>query len=96
MTKDQTYGGLILLVSIVIAASYLIGFLFAPGISLLLVEIPVVLAVLAILGITAWIGWTMATTPPPAPLETELPSTTSAATTGSTSSQARTTEAEEK
>jgi hypothetical protein len=96
MTKDQSYGALILLVSVVIAASYLIGFLFfGPAMALLLVEIPVVLAVLAILGITAWIGWTMATTPPPAPLETELASATTSGS-GSTASQARTTEQEEK
>lgn len=28
-------------------------------------------AVAALLGIVAWIGWTMATTPPPPPLEAE-------------------------
>ncbi len=30
-------------------------------------------AVAVILGILAWIGWTMATTPPPAPMEAEVP-----------------------
>ncbi len=31
-------------------------------------------AVAALLGIVAWIGWTMATTPPPPPIEAEAPS----------------------
>jgi len=34
-----------------------------------LIGIPVVLAFCAVLAIGAWIGWTMATTPPPAPIE---------------------------
>jgi len=34
-----------------------------------LVAIPVFIAFVAVLGIGAWIGWTMATTPPPKPIE---------------------------
>ena len=34
-----------------------------------LIAIPVVIAVCAVMAIGAWIGWTMATTPPPAPIE---------------------------
>ena len=34
-----------------------------------LVAIPVLIAFLVVLFIGAWIGWTMATTPPPKPLE---------------------------
>jgi predicted DNA-binding transcriptional regulator len=33
------------------------------------VLVPVFIAVIAILLIGAWIGWTMATTPPPKPIE---------------------------
>ena len=33
------------------------------------VAVPVLVAFVAILGIGAWIGWTMATTPPPKPIE---------------------------
>ena len=36
---------------------------------LYLVAIPVLIAFIAILAIGAWIGWTMATTPPPRPIE---------------------------
>jgi len=34
-----------------------------------LIAIPVFIAFVAVLGIGAWIGWTMATTPPPKPIE---------------------------
>jgi len=33
-------------------------------------------AAAGVLGILAWIGWTMATTPPPEPIEFETPATT--------------------
>jgi hypothetical protein len=39
------------------------------GVRYWLVAIPVLIAFVAILGIGAWIGWTMATTPPPKPIE---------------------------
>ncbi|HKZ95128.1 MAG TPA: transcriptional regulator [Candidatus Bathyarchaeia archaeon] len=70
-TKDQVIGGLICVVCITIAGSYT-GALFWPAleaIRLWLVAIPVFIAFIAILGIGAWIGWTMATTPPPTPIE---------------------------
>ncbi|MCJ7762689.1 phosphatidylinositol N-acetylglucosaminyltransferase subunit P family protein [Candidatus Bathyarchaeota archaeon] len=34
-----------------------------------LIAVPVLVAFVAILAIGAWIGWTMATTPPPRPIE---------------------------
>jgi predicted DNA-binding transcriptional regulator len=34
-----------------------------------LVAVPVLIAFVAVLAIGAWIGWTMATTPPPKPIE---------------------------
>ena len=76
MSKDQGYGLVIFLISIVIALVYLVAF-FAPWIGLpaewhdLAVGIPVLLFVLLVLVISGWIGWTMVTTPPPAPLEPE-------------------------
>jgi predicted DNA-binding transcriptional regulator len=33
------------------------------------VAIPVFIAFIAVIAIGAWIGWTMATTPPPKPIE---------------------------
>ena len=76
LSKDQGYGLVIFLISIVIALVYLVAF-FAPWIGLpaewhdLAVGIPVLLFVLLVLVISGWIGWTMVTTPPPAPLEPE-------------------------
>jgi len=70
-TKDQTIGGLVCIVCVAIAVSYTLA-LFWPAleaIRLWLVAIPVLIAFTAILGIGAWIGWTMATTPPPKQIE---------------------------
>jgi H+/Cl- antiporter ClcA len=39
------------------------------GVRYWLVAVPVLIAFVAILGIGAWIGWTMATTPPPKLIE---------------------------
>jgi hypothetical protein len=78
VSKDQGIGWLIFLVCVVIAAWYTLT-LFFPGFFLgwfpeatvrfWLVAIPVFIAFVAILAIGAWIGWTMATTPPPKPIE---------------------------
>ena len=85
VSKDQAIGGAILLVCLIIAIGYAIIVIFPAEISGLIgltvdantgntirlyaVTIPVFIAFLAILFIGAWIGWTMATTPPPKPIE---------------------------
>lgn len=94
LNKDQSYGGLILFVSLFIFIFYLIA-VFNPGWQAYAIGIPVVIAVLAVLGITMWIGWTMLTTPPPAPLEADLgatPSTTPSSTSSSSGSTTMKTE----
>ena len=74
MSKDQGYGLVIFLVSVIAGIIYLVAF-FGPSLGLpaywrdWAVGIPVLLFVLLVLVISAWIGWTMVTTPPPAPLE---------------------------
>jgi hypothetical protein len=81
MNKDQTIGAAILFVCIVVALGYLVT-LFYPdwlvAIGLLgssasvqfwVIAIPVFVGFIAILFIGAWIGYTMATTPPPKPIE---------------------------
>jgi len=90
LSKDQGYGFAIFLVSIIIALVYLVMFFspWIPGLqatnwNALAVGIPVLLFVLLVLAISGWIGWTMLTTPPPAPLEAE---SAPVATTGETSS----------
>ena len=82
MAKDQTIGALILAVCAIVVVAYSAGlFLYDPYlISILnvgaaadvrfwLIATPVMIGFIAILGIGAWIGYTMATTPPPKPIE---------------------------
>ena len=69
VSKDQAIGWLIFLACAVVAIVYLIAFYFFSGIVLWLIGVPVVVAFIAVLAIGAWIGWTMATTPPPKPIE---------------------------
>jgi predicted DNA-binding transcriptional regulator len=82
VSKDQAIGGAILLVCVVVAVLYLVA-LFgykqliqpwlnigsAASVQFWLIAIPVFVAFIAILFIGAWIGWTMATTPPTKPIE---------------------------
>jgi len=86
VNKDQSYGGVIFVVSVLVFIGYIVGLTnndWRPWI----LGAPVVIAVLGVLGITGWIGWTMLTTPPPAPLEADIGTSTPApaAPTGSTS-----------
>ena len=81
MSKDQAIGGAILVVCVLVAVLYLTGMFFYPyimpyvnigteeAVRYWLVAVPVLVAFVAILLIGAWIGWTMATTPPPKPIE---------------------------
>jgi hypothetical protein len=84
VSKDQSIGGIIFLVCIIVALFYVVtlfypSWLGALGLSIdtswmspaqfWIVAFPVFIAFVAIMGIGAWIGWTMATTPPPKPIE---------------------------
>jgi hypothetical protein len=76
VSKDQAIGGIIFAVCVIVGILYTIGLFFWPGVdpfawalSFWLIAIPVFLAFIAIMAIGAWIGWTMATTPPPKPIE---------------------------
>ena len=66
--KDKILGYIILIGSLVGIACYFYLVFLSPW-ALLVVQISVFLAVAAILAIMAWIGYTLATTPPPEPLE---------------------------
>jgi predicted DNA-binding transcriptional regulator len=66
MNKDQGIGAVILIASIIGIILYAWLLFTYP---ILILQITAFVAVAAILVIAAWIGWTMATTPPPAPLE---------------------------
>jgi hypothetical protein len=82
MSKDQAIGAAITAVCIIVAIAF-IGLLFlydpyiasflnigaAADVRFWLIATPVTVAFIAIIAIGAWIGWTMATTPPPKPIE---------------------------
>jgi len=82
VSKDQGIGWVIFLVCVVVMIGYVVtlfGYeqIIQPvidvgstsGVQFWLVAIPVLIAFVAVLAIGAWIGWTMATTPPPKPIE---------------------------
>lgn len=84
VSKDQAIGGVIFIVCAVVGIIYVVT-LFYPqwlntiglnveatwisNVQFWIVAVPVLIAFIAIMGIGAWIGWTMATTPPPKPIE---------------------------
>lgn len=66
--NDRVLGYIILIGSLVGVACYFYLVFLSPWI-LLVVQVSAFLAVAAVLAIMAWIGYTLATTPPPEPLE---------------------------
>jgi hypothetical protein len=82
MSKDQAIGGIILVVCALVIVGYVgLMFLYDPyimswlnlgatvDVRYWLIAVPVMVAFVAILAIGAWIGYTMATTPAPKPIE---------------------------
>ncbi|MFQ5712391.1 MAG: hypothetical protein ACE5GD_11535 [Candidatus Geothermarchaeales archaeon] len=78
VSKDQAIGWLIFLVCVVVAIAYSIALIFPKAVlgwveplvaQIWLIGVPVYIAFVVVLAIGAWIGWTMATTPPPKPIE---------------------------
>ena len=81
--NDKSLGSLIVSISVVLMVGYFV-WAFAPVLGPAVTSwitpemsewayrLPVILAVYMMLLIVAWIGYTMATTPPPIPLESPL------------------------
>jgi len=85
VSKDQGIGGLIFIVCAVIALLYVVTLFFPQWLGVFgigedalawthevqfwVIAVPVFVALVAVMGIGMWIGWTMATTPPPKPIE---------------------------
>ena len=68
MNREQVFGVLILIASVIGIIVY--GWiLFFTEWTILLLQITGFIAVAGVLGILAWIGYTLATTPPPKPIE---------------------------
>lgn len=82
-SKDQAIGALIFLVCVLAAIGYVVVLVAPQYVAQILlgdsskwvrlqfwaVAVVVLIAFLAVMFIGAWIGWTMATTPPPKPIE---------------------------
>jgi hypothetical protein len=73
-SKDQVIGGLICAICAIVGIAYTVGLFYLGkpqewSLAFWLVAIPIFIAFIAIMAIGAWIGWTMATTPPPKPIE---------------------------
>ncbi len=71
MGKDQTIGWSLLALSVIVIIlySWLLWFPMWKGIDVFLLKLTGWAAVLAVFGILGWIGYTLATTPPPKPVE---------------------------
>jgi hypothetical protein len=85
LSKDQAIGGAIFIVCLLVAVGYIVTLFVptifvdvldyvglsttVEDVKFWIVAIPVFIAFIAVLFIGAWIGWTMATTPPPKPIE---------------------------
>ena len=82
VSKDQAIGGVIFIVCALVGLIYVITLFWPQWLNPLLgreidvgsarfwiIAVPVLAAFIGIMGIGAWIGWTMATTPPPKPIE---------------------------
>jgi len=67
-SKDQSIGAIIFVGCIVGIIVYAY-FVFNPPTAVFILQLTGLVAVGGILAIGAWIGWTMATTPPPKPIE---------------------------
>jgi len=71
MHKDQAIGAVLLIASAIIIIAYIWLVFFPPleGADIFLLKLTGAVAVVGIFAILAWIGYTLATTPPPKPIE---------------------------
>ena len=71
MNRDQVYGWVILLVSLGIIVGYIWVVFFPPAVGLdtLVLKFTGTMAIVFGFGIMAWIGYTLATTAPPEPID---------------------------
>ena len=68
MNRDQAVGASLLAISVIVIVVY--GYLvFLSKYAMITLEVTAFLAVLVVFAILGWIGYTLATTPPPKPIE---------------------------
>lgn len=68
MPSDKAMGGALLAVSIIVIVAYAWLVFFSPW-KALVIEATAFIGVAVVFGILAWIGYALATTPPPKPIE---------------------------
>jgi len=68
VSRDQFIGWTLVIVSIIVILLYTWLMMFTEF-WIVVVKITLVVAVVAVFGILIWIGYTLATTPPPKPIE---------------------------
>jgi len=71
MSRDQLVGLALILVSAIVIVVYiwLVWFPLWNGLDILLLKLTGTVAVAGVFGVLGWIGYTLATTPPPKPIE---------------------------
>jgi predicted DNA-binding transcriptional regulator len=71
MNKDQFIGAALMMASLVVIIAYVWLVFFPPltGADIFMLKLTGTVAVAGVFGILAWIGYTLATTPPPKPIE---------------------------
>ncbi len=79
MHKDQIVGAALITISIIVIIVYallmfgpyipVLNTIFTQTVSLIALQVTAFIAVAVVFGILAWIGYTLATTPPPKPIE---------------------------
>lgn len=71
MASDKAIGSGLLILSIIVIIAYIWLVFFPPiaGLDWLVIKLTNVVIILVVFGILAWIGYTLATTPPPKPIE---------------------------
>ena len=85
VSKDRAIGGTIFIVCVMIGILYVVTLFYPQWLLLFgigkteltwigeaqfwIIAVPVFIVFIAVMGIGAWIGWTMATTPPPKPIQ---------------------------
>ncbi len=79
MHKDQLVGVGLIIVSVIVIIVYAllmfgpyipsINTIFTQSVSLIALQVTAFIGIAVIFGILAWIGYTLATTPPPKPIE---------------------------
>lgn len=71
MSRDRAIGAGLLIGSIaaIVVYTWLVWFPLWEGLDMIVLKLTGTIAVIAVFGILAWIGYTLATTPPPKPIE---------------------------